>query len=148
MRCPSEAEVAAGPEESDDGEDEGEGPPADGDPGPVAFAVGEDQHENGGSCGVKLGGFDGGAGRFETEPAGGEIEEGDYEREGDEAEQEAGVEIGRGQEGIDIESADERGEREEMCMIGEVFGGKGAADDDEEECGGGPDDRGPDIGER
>ena len=80
-----EAEVAAVAEESDDGESESENSPGYGDPGPMAFAVGEDDDENGRGGGVELGGFDGGAGGFEAEPAGAEIEESDDERKGNEA---------------------------------------------------------------
>src|ERR1700675_1130479 len=143
-----EAEVAAVAEESDSGEDESERAPGGGDPGPVTFAVGENDDENGSGGGVQLRGIDGGAGRFETQPARAEIEENDDERKGDKAEREAGVEIGRSQEGIDRESTEERGEREEMRVVGEIFGGEGAADDDEEKRGGGPEDGGPGIGER
>src|SRR5258708_32866624 len=100
--------------------------------------VGEDDDKNGSGGGVQLRRFNCGAGGFKAEPAGAEIEEGDEERKGDEAKREAGVEIRRCEEGIDVESPDERGEREEMRVIGEVFGGKYAADDDEEERGGGP----------
>src|SRR5882762_7567369 len=143
-----EAEIAAAAEESENGEDESEGSPGDGDPGPMTFVVGEDDDENGRGGGVQLRRFNCGAGGIKAEPAGAEVEEGDEERNGDETKREAGVEIRRCEEGIDIESADECGEREEMRVIGEVFGGKYAADDDEEKRSGSPEDGGPGIGER
>src|SRR5258705_12405545 len=109
--------------------------------------VGEDDDENGRGGGVQLRRFNCGAGGFKAEPAGAEIQEGDDERKGDEAKREAGVEIRSCEEGIDIESADERGEREEVRVIGEILLRKGAADDEEEERGGGPENGGPGNGE-
>src|SRR5258708_10393865 len=100
--------------------------------------VGEDDDKNGSGGGVQLRRLNCGAGGFKAEPAGAEIEEGDDERKGDEAKREAGVEIRRCEEGIDIESTDERSKREKVRVVGEIFRGKGAADDDEEERGGGP----------
>src|SRR6266851_3812191 len=83
-----EAEVAAIAEKSDSGENESEGAPGDGDPGPVAFVIGENDDENGRGGGVKLGGFDGGAGGFAAEPARAEIEKHDDERKCDQAKRE------------------------------------------------------------
>src|SRR5689334_21323317 len=79
-----EAEVPTLAEESDNGESERENSPGDGDPGQMAFAVGEDDDQNGGGGCVELRGFDGGAGGLETEPARAEIEKGNDKREGDE----------------------------------------------------------------
>src|SRR6516164_9143372 len=49
---------------------------------------------------------------------------------------------------IDVEGAEESGESDEMCLVGEVHGRKGTSESDEEKRGAGPDDGGPSKGER
>src|SRR6266481_5985271 len=124
-----EAEIAAVTEKSNDCEYKSEGAPGDGDPGPMAFVVGKNDDKNGSGGGIQLRGFDGSARGFEAEPAGAEIQEGDDERKGDETKREAGVEIRSCEEGIDIRSEEERGEREEVRVVGEILLRKGADDD-------------------